>query len=258
MTAICPPNDTSNVVNRSYQWLNKPDITGLKMFTGPMCYQEVTVIGFEGISGTGKTSLLQLYAKKENVYVYSLDFFEEFIEKEENKIINWMTKPSSPILTSFYINHLRTQIQNKIQEVDWPVTTVLFDRLMLSSTLYDTLFSLTYEKDKKAATDEVVKKFKVAWEENQGTHLCKTYYGNELNAYIVVVDSNSKVVLDRIMKRNTVLDSKIIPMFENYPEVQTIIWSYVAKDLNLALVDLNGGFLSDNVGLILSDCGIDL
>ena len=242
----------------TYKWLSRKPKGDVGKIVEAGNGNQVKFISIEGTSGLGKTTIINKLSDCDNIKPFTLDF-NEFLEtrpKEEKKILNWSTKSSDAVMAGFYNEYLNQKITKEIENVPSGVEVLLSDRAKLSDTIYNLLFSCVEKEDKNLPTAEIVEKFKARWE-NYAKVLCKNY-ASDLESYIIVIDSVSNKVLDRIAKRDTPLDRKFIAMFENYPEVQSHIWSYIAEDLKLPLIDMQGGFVSDNIEGILRDCGVKI
>ena len=249
--------DQEGVKTTQWKWVIQPRGNVGRIITDGNG-QDVKILSIEGISGVGKTKILNKLSGSKKVKALTLDFFE-FVNSrpaEEKGILNWKTKSSNPLLAGYYNEWLNQTMNKTIQNLPPGIEVVVSDRYKLSDTIYNLLFSFVKEGDKNLSTADIVKKFKDEWKRYVG-YICKTYT-NDLNSYIIVIDSRSDKVLKRITERNTSLDCAFIKIFQDYPEVQSIIWAYVADYLGLPLVDMQGDFISDNIKEILGDCGVEI
>lgn len=243
--------------DKTYEWDIKPQgKVGTVVRAGNGL--NVKILCVEGTSGLGKTRMIDVLSGHKKVKPVCLDFFE-FIRTrsaEEKEILNWTIKSSDPLMACFYNDCLNHKMNEVIQNLPPGVEVVVSDRYKLSDIIYNLLFSFVKVGDKNLPTEDIVKKFKARWEKYIG-YTCKNYT-RDLESYVIAIDSRSDEVLKRITDRNTPLDRAFIKIFENYPEVQSIIWAYVAKYLGLPLIDMRGGFISSNIKNILIDCGFEL
>lgn len=225
---------------------------------------EHTIRVIEGTACLGKTTLMSRLGERKGRISVSLDF-DNFLngacrERDDIKKI-FMSKHNHPVAASFYgmrLGHSLGRVEAMLLEhaAESAATTkpvMHVDRALVSDAVYNLI--LTHQDLYKTA--DIFEAFKESWTSQGLTKLLGFMDTNIIHVHgliayevTVIIDSEADGVRMRMVNRDTKLDTILLAMFENYPEVQNLCWAYVAKEMGYKLIDAKGKYVSENLEVL--------